>query len=136
MKRVLTLLGILLVAGPVYSATPSLKDNMKQLGGLFHDINATVNDPAHNADNAERASKMQEIFAMVLEQVPDSISELPPEQRDDALAGYKKIIQEELEHAQALQLAFLNGDNRAAADICNHMNLDRKEGHDKYRKNG
>lgn len=124
----------LLVATPALAGTASLKDNMKALAEHYGAIRETVGDRAHNAANAERAKKMAELLRACLALTPDSIAQLPPQQRAAALAEYKKLMAQVATDAEALHAAFQAGDNRAAADLASKMNLGRREGHDKFKK--
>ncbi len=136
MKHILSTLslGFLLLSAPAF-ADPSLKDNMGQLGDLYKLISSTLTDPAKAAPNAENAKKMAVILKAVLLQVPDTISELPPEQRDSALASYKKLINDEIAHANDLAAVFSKSDTRTAANILNDINLTKRDGHNKFKRN-
>jgi|GEM_PF-3869612 len=134
MKSFLLTLTLLASALPAFAATPSLKENMKELGVLFREIGKTVADRTRNEANAKNAARMNEIFLAVKVQVPDSVASLPPSQRESALAEFRAMISEIAADALKLRDAFVANDNRTAADIVNHMNLDKREGHDKFDK--
>jgi hypothetical protein len=118
----------------VAAAAPSLKENMKALGGLFKQISADVNNPAKNVESAGSAGKMVAIYVPLLEQVPDSVAGLPANEREAAIAEYKRIIQQQTKDATALRDAFLANDNVGASTLLQRMNADRKDGHAKFRQ--
>lgn len=127
------LLALCLCLG-VNAEAASLKDNMKALGGLFKQISTDANNPAKNADSAKSAGKMVAIFTPLLEQVPDSVAGLPGNEREAAIAEYKRIIQQQIKDATALQEAFVANDNVGASTLLQRMNADRKGGHAKFRQ--
>ncbi|MBS1972254.1 MAG: hypothetical protein JSU04_18255 [Bdellovibrionales bacterium] len=116
-------------AGP---AAGSLKHNMKEAGTLFKAIGATIADTTKNADNAQRAGQMADLFKLALNQTPDHLSEIPEAQRAEALKGYQEMIQKVIDHSLALQQAFLNNDNATAATIYKEMKELKSDGHDQY----
>ena len=134
MSKLLLTLSLLLFTVPALSATPTLKENMKELGGLFKEIGKTVSDRTHNEANAKSAARMNAIFVVVKTQVPDSLSTLPPGERAAAIAEFQSMITTIAASAQQLHDAFVANDNRAAADLVNSMNLGKRSGHDKFDK--
>jgi hypothetical protein len=136
MKRALLALALLTLPALAFADAPaaSLKDNMKAIGKLYKSVQATVGDRGQNTANAASAGQMATLFTAVAKQVPDSITQLPPNQQKAALADFQRLINAEEKFAESLKAAFAAGDNTAAADIVNKMNLDKKEGHDKYNK--
>ena len=62
------------------------------------------------------------------------LAQLPPDQQKAALADFQRLINEEQKLSESLKAAFAADDNTSAANIVNKMNLDKKEGHDKYNK--
>ena len=135
MKRTLAALALLALPTLALADTAvGLKDNMKALGKLYKAIQATVGDRGQNTANADSAGKMVVLFQAVGKQMPDSIAQLPPDQQKAALADFQRLINEEQKLSESLKAAFAAGDNTSAANIVNKMNLDKKEGHDKYNK--
>jgi hypothetical protein len=117
-----------------FADAPSLKDNMKAIGAAYKAIQATVGDRGQNAANAANADKIATLMQAAAKQVPDAISQLPQNQQPAALADFQRLINAEAAFAAQLKAAFLAGDNTTAANIVNKMQLDKKEGHDKYNK--
>lgn len=113
-------------------AAGSLKHNMKEAGNLFKAIGATIADTAKNADNAQRAGQMADLFKLALNQTPDHLSEIPEAKRAEALKGYQEMIQKVIDHSLALQQAFLNNDNATAATLYKEMKELKSDGHDQY----
>lgn len=113
-------------------AAGTLKHNMKQAGTLFKAIGATLNDPSQNAENAAKAGQMAEFFKLAQTQTPDHIQHIPAAQQPEALKGYQEMIQKVIDHALALQQAFLNNDNAQAAVIYKEMKDLKQDGHDQY----
>jgi Cytochrome b562 len=112
---------------------PSLKDNMKTLGGLFKQISDTVADSTKNADNSKAAAQVITLFQTVQNQVPDTVAKLPDPQKTTAYADFQRIIGLEIADAQNLKAAFDANDNKTAANIVNDMTSNKKDGHNKYR---
>ena len=134
MKALLLSVLCLSFGANVAAAAPSLRENMKSLGGLFRQISTDVNNPGRNTESAKSAGKMVAIYAPLLEQVPNSVEGLPANEREAAIAEYKRIIQQQSKDATALQEAFLANDNVGASTLLQRMNADRKDGHAKFRQ--
>jgi hypothetical protein len=135
MKRALLTLTLITLAAPAFADVASLKDNMKALGGLYKAIKASVADRGQNTANAQNADKMIALFKAAREQIPDSITSLPAPAQKAAIADFQRLIDAETQFATDLKAAFAAGNNTAAAGIVNKMDLDKKEGHDKYNNN-
>jgi soluble cytochrome b562 len=113
-------------------AADSLKHHMKDAGTLFKAIGQTINDASKNAENAQKAGQMAEIFRLALSLTPDHIQDLPAAQQSQALKGYQEMIQKVIDHALALQQAFANNDNVTANAIYKEMKDLKQDGHDQY----
>lgn len=113
-------------------AAGSLKHNMKEAGALFKAIGQTINDASKNAENAQKAGQMAELFKLTLNQTPDHITEIPAAQQAEALKGYQEMIQKVIDHSLALQQAFANNDNATANTIYKEMKDIKQDGHDQY----
>jgi hypothetical protein len=135
MKRLthFLLTSTLLLSVSVLAAIPTLKENMGALGKLSKAISQTVNDPSKNAASAAQADQMVKLFVAVRDQVPDTITQLPPDRRPAAIAEYKSIIQREIDGATALAAAFRANDNVRASTILHEMLNDRQTGHEKFK---
>lgn len=129
-KRFSLFVALFALSVPAFAAT--LLENMQAEGALFRTIKQTMRDPAQNANNAANAGKMAALFKIIRDQIPDSITEMPAKDRDAAIADFQRLIDEETEHAVSLKAAFLANDNNAAVGIVGHMDLDKREGHERY----
>ncbi|MBC7371547.1 MAG: hypothetical protein H7326_08285, partial [Bdellovibrionaceae bacterium] len=110
----------------------SLKQNMKQAGALFKAIGTSIKDPAKNPENAKSVEQMADFFQLTYAQIPDAVQKIPEAQRAQALAGYQKLIQDELELCKELHAAFLANNSDLATQIYQKMKDLKEEGHDKY----
>jgi hypothetical protein len=117
------------------TSTASLKNNMKQIGTIYKALAVSVKDLSQNAQSAAKAGNLVQLFGLVMQQVPDTISSLAPDQQAAALADFKRMIQIEIDHAMALEKAFESNDNAAALSIITEMGATKKEGHSKYNDN-
>ena len=107
------------------TATPSLKDNMKQTGIALKAIIASANDASKNNDNAALLDKMIVNFQAARLQSPDSTT-------NGSFADYQSLIDQEIKNFQDLKDAFLKNDNTTALSIIQKITTLKKEGHDKY----
>jgi len=114
------------------TAAGSLKQTMKQAGTLFKAIGATLADPSKNTENAAKAQQMSELFKMAQTFTPDHIQHIPAAQQAEALKGYQEMIQKVIDHALALQQAFVNNENAQAAAIYKEMKDLKQDGHDQF----
>jgi hypothetical protein len=128
----LTMVTTAAFAQEVEPAVGSLKHNMKEAGNLFKAIGASLSDASKNAENAQRAGEMVEFFKLTLNQTPEHINEIPEAKRADAMKGYQEMIQKVIDHSLALQQAFLNNDNAAAATLYKELKDLKSDGHDQY----
>lgn len=131
----LILQAALLVVSPLVARAdglPTLADNMKQIGLNYKAIGAAVNDPSQNAASAQAAGKLMVLFTAVQGQVPDTISKLPSNEQEAALADFKRLIQVEIAAATTLKKDFETGNNADAVAALSTMSSTKKEGHMKY----
>lgn len=116
-------------AEPVHG---SLKHNMKEAGTLFKAIGQTINDPAKNAENADKSAQMAEFFRLTLTQTPEHMADIPAAHQAEAIKAYQEMIQKTVDHSLALQQAFLNNDNATAKTLYNELKDLKQEGHDQF----
>lgn len=114
-------------------ATASLKQNMKQLGSLSKQIAATINDSTKNQVNAVNAGKMTEIFKLCYNQAADGMQNVPPDQREAAIADFQNLTKQSIDLSAQLQAAFTANDNASAALLFKKITDLKVEGHDKYK---
>ena len=131
MKKIL-LTSALSLCLPLFASAASLKQNMKELGGLFKQIAQSYSDTSQNATNAERATKMLALLQTVRGQTPDSIANHPPNQHENALKEYQRLIEDEITFANQIRGAFQSNDNKFAASLYNQMNSTKRDGHNKF----
>ena len=134
---VLTLTTLALLAHSAFAeeaepAAGTLKYNMKQAGSIFKLIGATINDAGKNAENAQNAGDMAGYFKLAYTQTPEYVQGLPADAQPEAMKGYQEMIQKCVDHSLALQQAFINNDNAAAAGIYKEMKSLKQDGHDRY----
>lgn len=131
MKRLLTLMAVLLLS---YSAQAKLHDIMKDLGKNFKAVGKQVTDPSKNQNTLALVRDMESLLADALEEIPETVAELPVDQQEAKQVEYKLQINGTLLLAQQLEKALLANDNSAAAKIAGQMSAARKKGHDEFRK--
>ena len=119
---------------PSSSPAPSLSDNMDSISTLVRSISKNVSDATQNTSSAAQAGQLAALFTVTLTQVPDEITALPAAQQATAMSGYQSLIQKEIDDADALQKAFLAGDNASAATILQDMNSIKSQGHSAFAK--
>lgn len=115
-------------------SSASLKENMKQLGTLFKAIGSSVNDASQNAKNLENSQQMTALFKVAIQQIPETIADLPDGEKEAALQDYQEMISQEVTLSEQLQQAFANNDNATAAKVLQQMGSVRKDGHGKYKE--
>lgn len=113
-------------------AAGSLKHNMKEAGTLFKAIGQTINDASKNAENADKAAQMAELFKLAKNQTPDHMSEIPASHQAEAIQAYQDLMQKVIDHSLALQQAFLNNDNATANALYKEMKDLKQDGHDQF----
>ena len=125
-------MGSLFLATAHASAVPTLADNMKMIGKLFKEITTNVADATQSQKLAADATQMVTLFTLVKTQVPESLADLPADQKAAMLTEFQGMIQEEIDHAKALEKAFQAGDVKAASAVITDMGDLKKEGHGKF----
>lgn len=136
--RTMAVLCLSLVASSAFAQTapaPTIKDQMQDIKSLFKAITASVNDKSKDETNAGNATQIAALFTAAQSLVPAAINKMPADQQAAAVADYKRLIQEEIDQANALAKAFVNDDTTSANNIINQMNVVKKEGHGKYNPN-
>ena len=76
----------------------------------------------------------QKLLAEALEEVPETVQELPEDQHEAKQVEYKLQINGMLKLAQELEKVLLTNDNATASKIAGQMSAARKKGHDEFRK--
>ena len=110
----------------------SLKQNMKQIEKNLKAIAAAINDASQNQNIATLAEQAAELFQTAYSQVPESVSDLPAGQQQEAMQGYQQEIQKGIDLCTQLQNALLNNDNATAMQLLKTLSQLKQEGHDQY----
>ena len=130
MKLTVVILGILMSMPAM--ANDTIKQDMKQIAGLFKQIATTMGDASKNQANAAAASQIAALFQNAAGQEPDSILKLPVGQQSAAVADYRNMVTQEANLASAMAKDFATNNNAAVGAVLQQMSDLKKEGHDKY----
>ena len=109
-----------------------MKTAMRDMGKAFKKINQTIHDSSQNQANAVLAQTVAQLLTDVLNEMPETIGELPSDKQQESFAHYQEMIQREITLAQQLEQAFLNEDSASALAIFQEMSDLMDQGHDQY----
>jgi hypothetical protein len=134
MRKILSLVVIALtvVGFTAYAEFQTIRQDMIALERLAKTIRASVNDPSQNAQNAEYAGQIAQLFNATLNQVPAIIGQFPTSQQNEAYSNYQQYIQYGINLSLQLQQALQNNDNATAAALVQQMFQLKDESHQTY----
>lgn len=115
-----------------FASAGTMKNAMRDMGKAFKKINQTIHDSSQNQNNAVLAANIAQLLTNVVNEVPDTIAEMPADQQQDAYNHYQEMIQREITLAQQLEQAFLSEDSATAMAIFQEMSDLMDQGHDKF----
>ena len=109
-----------------------MKNAMRDMGKAFKKINQTIHDSSQNQNNAVLAQNIAHLLGTVVNEVPDTVAELPAANQQEAFSRYQDLIQQEITLAQQLEQAFLNNDSATALAVFQQMSDLMDKGHDQF----
>ncbi|MNL05352.1 hypothetical protein D3C87_1259400 [compost metagenome] len=115
-----------------FAAAGTMKNAMRDMGKAFKKINQTIHDSSQNQNNAVLAQTVAQLLTDVLNEVPETINELPSAEQQAAFNHYQELMQREIVLAQQLEQAFLNNDSASAMAIFQEMSDLMDQGHDQF----
>ncbi|MBO9665983.1 MAG: hypothetical protein J7501_04155 [Bdellovibrio sp.] len=134
MRKILSLVVIALtvVGFTAYAEFQTIRQDMIALERLAKTIRASVNDSSQNAQNAEYAGQIAQLFNATLNQVPPIIAQFPTSQQNEAYSNYQQYIQYGINLSLQLQQALQNNDNATAAALIQQMFQLKEESHQTF----
>lgn len=132
--------GVLLMSACVFlssftssSARADLEVHMKEIGTVFKALTKQASDATQNTDSSAKAARLNELFKLSLQEVPDTVASLTGAQRIAALNQYQAWIQKEADLALELKSAFDTNDNAKALSLLNDMASVKEDGHTEFK---
>ncbi|MBC7464754.1 MAG: hypothetical protein H7256_02075 [Bdellovibrio sp.] len=119
-------------AAPVLPA--SLGKTMKAMSTNLKAIVAQATEATKNESSAKLADDFVTLTLHAKDFAVDSIQALPAEQQAAAKAEYDKMLEQTAITGQQLAAAFRANDNVLAANLLKQLSQDKKDGHDKFKK--
>lgn len=109
MGKVLSLILSVVFFASTSLAQVTVKDKMKEIGGLFKTISQTLGDATQNTANAENAQKLADAFIATSTLVPPSIEQMTGPEKESAMAEYRDLLAEAASISVELKKAFETG---------------------------
>lgn len=119
---------------PATDLPASLGKTMKAMSTDLKAIAAQVSDATKNENSAVLADQFVALTLHAKDFSVDSIRDMPADQQTAAKAQYDKMLEQTAITGQQLAAAFRAGDNVLAANLLKQLSQDKKDGHDKFKK--
>lgn len=111
-----------------------LGSKMEDLNRAFRLLRRSVRDAANNEDSLKYVATIREKAEASVKLEPIMAQDLPADEREKFIAGYRAEMKKMLEHLQALEAALKAGDVERARSLVATIADQQKAAHTEYRR--
>lgn len=107
---------------------------MSALNKSWRAIRRSIRDAANHPEVLKELEVVREMAKAAIEMTPARLEDVPPEQREAFMQGYRKEMNALLAHLDELEAAVKADKNDKAQEIIDRINEHRKESHKLYQR--
>lgn len=111
-----------------------MEEQMDRMNSAFRKLRRQAGEAAKNESSLELVAIMKEVVTAALVLRPAKTTDLPEDEREDFIMGYRKQLEKLAGALADLETAFKAGDNTAATKIISDIREIQKAGHQEYKK--
>lgn len=121
-------------AGHHHEEQTELGDHMEKLSSAYKRLGRQIEDASKNEDSLKLVATIRTNAEAALKLQPAKTADLPADQREKFVAGYREKMQAFLADVTKLEAALKAGKNDEAKQLLATMKQDQREGHKEFQK--